>query len=99
MSASYSSIKGDLFYTGPDMIIHRCVREEKMYNILKACHDEPCGGDFADIRTSYKVLHSGYYCPTLFQDATRSMSKDVIASKGWVVLFQQMKFHSSCKFL
>jgi len=34
-SASYSWIQGDLFYTGPDFVIHRCVREEEMFDILK----------------------------------------------------------------
>jgi hypothetical protein len=71
MSAPYSWIKGDLFYTGPDMIIHRCVREDEMFNILKACHDEPCGGHFADRRTTYKILHSGYFWPTLFRDVKK----------------------------
>jgi len=36
MSDLYSWIKGDLFYIGPDMIIHRCVREDDMFNILKS---------------------------------------------------------------
>ena len=39
------------------------------YDIVKECHDEPCGGHFADKRTTYKVLNSGYYCPTLFKYA------------------------------
>ena len=33
-SATYSWIQGDLFYTGPDLIIHRCVREEEVFDIL-----------------------------------------------------------------
>jgi hypothetical protein len=32
-------------------------------------HDGPCGGHFVDKRTTYKVLHQGYYWPTLFKDA------------------------------
>ena len=40
-----------------------------MFNILKACHNEPCGGNFADKRIPYKVLTSGYYWATLFKDA------------------------------
>ena len=40
-----------------------------MFYLLKRCHDEPCGGHFVDKRTTYKVLKSGYYWPTLFKDA------------------------------
>ena len=45
------------------------MREDEVFDILKSCHDEPCGGHFADKRTAYKVLHLGYYWPTLFRDA------------------------------
>eukprot|EP00253_Pinus_taeda_P017066 PITA_17066 len=40
-----------------------------MLDILKACHDEPCGRYFADKRTAYKILSLGYYWPSLFKDA------------------------------
>jgi hypothetical protein len=46
-SARYSWVNGDLFYTGYDMIIRRCVRNDEIIDILKSCHDEPCGGHFA----------------------------------------------------
>ena len=66
-SARYSWITGDLFYTRNDLIIRRCIREDEILDILKACHDEPCGGNFVDKMTTYKVLCLGYYWPTLFQ--------------------------------
>ena len=56
---------------GPDIIIRRCVREDEMTDILHACHDGPCGGHFSDKRMAYKVLHSGYYWPIIFKDATK----------------------------
>ena len=61
-SANYTWIEGDLFRIGPDLIIRRCVREDEIFDILKSCHDEPCGGHFANKKTAYKVLHLGYYC-------------------------------------
>ena len=70
-SARYSWITGDLFYTRNDLIIRRCIREDEIIDILKACHDEPCGGYFEDKRTSYKVLRLGYYWTTLFRDANK----------------------------
>jgi hypothetical protein len=48
------------------LIIRRCVREDEVHEILKSCHDGPCGGHFADKRTGYKALHQGYYWPTIF---------------------------------
>ena len=41
-------VNGDLFYIGYDLIIRRCVRQDEILEILKACHDESCGGHFAD---------------------------------------------------
>lgn len=53
------------------MQIRRCVREDEVYDILKACHDGQCGGHFADRRTAHKVLRTGYYWPTIFNDAKK----------------------------
>jgi hypothetical protein len=70
-SARYSWISGCLFHTGPDQEIRRCIREDEVYDILKACHDGPCGGHFADKRTTHKILRMGYYWPSLFKDAKK----------------------------
>eukprot|EP00253_Pinus_taeda_P035980 PITA_35980 len=53
----------------------RCVREDEMPDILKACHDEPCGGHFADKRTAYKILSLGYFWPSLFKDAKQYVKR------------------------
>jgi hypothetical protein len=42
-----------------------------VYDLLKACHDGPCGGHFADKRTTHKILRMGYYWPSLFKDAKK----------------------------
>jgi len=47
------------------------VREDKMHDILTACHNEPCGGNFDDKRNTYKILQLGYYWPTIFKDAKK----------------------------
>lgn len=47
-SSRYSWVNGDLFYTSFDLIIRKCVREDEILEILKACHDEPYGGHFLD---------------------------------------------------
>ena len=67
--SNYSWVDNDLFRTGLDIIIRRCVREYGMVDILHGCHDGPCGGNFSDKRMTYKLLHSGYYWPRIFKDA------------------------------
>jgi len=64
----FTWIGGNLFKLGPDQTLRRCVREEEVFDILKTCHDGPCGGHFAVKRTTFKVLQVGYYWPTLHQD-------------------------------
>jgi hypothetical protein len=70
-SARYSWIGGYLFQTGADQEIRRCVQEDEVYDILKACHDGPCGGHFVDKRTAHKILRMGYYWPSIFKDAKK----------------------------
>jgi hypothetical protein len=70
-SARYSSIGGYLFYIGLYQEIKRCVRDDEVYDLLKACRDGPCGGRFADKRTGHKILGMGYFWPTIFQDAKK----------------------------
>ena len=35
------------------------------------CHSSACGGHFAVQKTTYKILQSGFYWPTIFKDAYR----------------------------
>jgi len=69
ISARYSWITNELYKTGPDLMIRKCVREDEMPEILKACHDELCGGHFADKMIAYKILSLRYYWPSIFNDA------------------------------
>lgn len=38
-------------------------------------HDGPARGHFGGNTTTHKILHAGYYCPTLFKDAHQYASK------------------------
>jgi hypothetical protein len=67
-SANYSWVGHDLFHTSPNLIIRRCVREDEIPEILRSCQDGPCGGHFSEKHTTYKVLHLGYYWPSIFKD-------------------------------
>eukprot|EP00253_Pinus_taeda_P021591 PITA_21591 len=81
-SSKYSWISNELFKIGPDFVIRRCVREDEMPDILKACHDEPCGGHFADKMIVYKILSLGYYWPSLFKDAKQYVKREIVTDQG-----------------
>lgn len=72
------------------MHIRRIIRQDEIYDILKAFHDGPCNGHFTDYRTRHKILQMGYYWPTLFKDA-KKLSRHVIAAKEWVALASPMR--------
>jgi hypothetical protein len=56
-----------LYRTGTDLVIRICVQENEIHDIPKAYNDGPCGGHFSDKRTTYKILQSSYYWPTIFK--------------------------------
>jgi hypothetical protein len=58
-----------LYWRGVDGVLRRCILKEEIPTILAACHDSACGGHFSGELTSKKILHTGYYWPTLFEDA------------------------------
>ena len=68
-SARYYWMAGYLFHTGADKQIRRCVSEDDIYEVLKAAHDGPYGGHFADKIIGHKVLQMGYHWPSIFRDA------------------------------
>ena len=90
-SSNYSWVDNDLFHNGPDLIIRRCVREDEMTEILRACHDGPCGDTFL---TSGR--HTKYCILVITVQALLRMLldllKDVIVSKEWVELRHLTRF-------
>lgn len=47
-STRFSWVDGYLYYTGVDKTIQKYVREDEVQDILKTCHDGPCGRNFID---------------------------------------------------
>ncbi|CAA0822429.1 Uncharacterized mitochondrial protein AtMg00750, partial [Striga hermonthica] len=58
-----------LFHLGKDEVIRRCVSKKEQPDILTTCHLSNCGGHFGGRETTFKVLKSGFYCPTIFRDS------------------------------
>ena len=50
------------------MIIRRCVLESEQGKILQECHASPYGEHFARDKKAHKILQSGFYWPTIFED-------------------------------
>src|SRR5215469_1381270 len=44
-----------------DGLFRRCVPEDEMADIMKACHSSPYGGHFGPFKTATKILQSGFY--------------------------------------
>ena len=57
-----------LFRRGTYQIIRGCVPEADQGDIIDQSHASLYGGHFAKERTTYKILKSGFYWPTLFKD-------------------------------
>ena len=90
-SARHIWVNGYLFYIQYDLIIRRCVRKDEVLDILKACHDKPCGGYFADKRKTYKILNLGYYWPSIFKDSKKYVrSCDICQRMGRPIPFDEM---------
>ena len=57
-----------MFRRGADQVIRRCLPKDVQGGIIDKCHASPYGGHFVGERTAHKILHSGFYWPTLFKD-------------------------------
>ena len=57
-----------------NQVIRRCVSEDEIGSILNHCHTLSCKGHFRGQRTTAKVLKSGFYWPSLFEDTHQFVS-------------------------
>jgi len=93
-SLNYSWVSDEFFKTELDCVIRRCVQEDEMPDILKACHDDPCGGHFANKRTAYKILSLGYYWPSIFKYAKQYVRRcDSCQRVGIPTLSNEMHYN------
>ncbi|XP_039684977.1 uncharacterized protein [Medicago truncatula] len=64
-----------LFRRGSDGIFRRCIPENEVSSILTHCHSSSYGGHASTQKTSFKILHSGFWWPSLFKDVHSFISK------------------------
>nr|GEW85353.1 reverse transcriptase domain-containing protein [Tanacetum cinerariifolium] len=58
-----------LFKICADQVIRRCVHGQEAVDILMACHNGPIGVHHGANLTAKKDVDSGFYWPTIYQDA------------------------------
>nr|GEV76836.1 reverse transcriptase domain-containing protein [Tanacetum cinerariifolium] len=58
-----------LFWICVDQIIRRCVHGQEAYDILRACHEGPTGGQYGANFTAKKVFDASFFWPTIYKDA------------------------------
>ncbi|XP_071691253.1 uncharacterized protein [Rutidosis leptorrhynchoides] len=71
-----------LFKVGLDQIIRRCVHGKEANEILIQCHSSAPGGHFGPNYTARKVLDSGFYWPTIFQDVHKLLRSCDACQRG-----------------
>eukprot|EP00253_Pinus_taeda_P007485 PITA_07485 len=58
-----------------DSILLRCLEKPEAQKVLQELHDRPTGGHFGADTTAHKIIHAGYYWPTLFRDTHEYVRK------------------------
>jgi hypothetical protein len=61
----------DLYLYGlcADGLLRRCISAFGSWKILEHCHSSPYGGHYGAFCTNAKVWQSGFYWPTMYDDA------------------------------
>eukprot|EP00253_Pinus_taeda_P030123 PITA_30123 len=64
-----------LFRQNYDSVLLRCLEKPEAQKVLQELHDGPAGGHFGADTTAHKIIHVGYYWPTLFRDTHEYVRK------------------------
>jgi hypothetical protein len=58
-----------LYRVCADGLLRRCLPSFETWKILERCHSSPYGGHYGAFRTNAMVWESGFYWPTMYDDA------------------------------
>jgi hypothetical protein len=58
-------------------------RKDEVDKVLFDLHDGPVGGHFGGDTTAHKILHAGYYWPTLFKDTHAHAQNVNMSNFSW----------------
>ncbi|XP_064940576.1 uncharacterized protein LOC135594082 [Musa acuminata AAA Group] len=69
MQAWYSEVNGRLYKRSFSYPLLRCLGPEEAQTVLVEVHEGICGEHIVGRTLAYKILHQGYYWPTMSRDA------------------------------
>ena len=72
---SFIIVDDVLFRRNYDSILLICLEKPEAQKVLQELHDGPAGGHFGADTTAHKIIHAGYYWPTLFIDTHEYVRK------------------------
>eukprot|EP00253_Pinus_taeda_P031966 PITA_31966 len=72
---NFTIIDDVLFRQNYDSVLLRCLEKQEAQRVLQELYDRPAGGHFGADTTAHKIIHAGYYWPTLFRDAHEYVRK------------------------
>ena len=64
----YCLVHQQLHWKDPGAVLLRCLEKPKIEEVILEVHEGAYGGYKYWKATAYKILSSGYYCPSLFYD-------------------------------
>eukprot|EP00253_Pinus_taeda_P031301 PITA_31301 len=71
----YQFINDIIFRMNYDSVLLRCLDKSEADKVFQEHYDGPAGGHYAEEATTHKILHAGYYLPTLFKDSHSYLRK------------------------
>ena len=67
-ATKYFLINQHLHWKDPGGVLLRCLEKPEIEEVILELHEGACGGHKYWKATTYKILRSGYYWPSLFSD-------------------------------
>eukprot|EP00253_Pinus_taeda_P021411 PITA_21411 len=64
----YRIIGDTLYCLGVDSVLRQCLTLEEAERVLNDCHSGACGSHMSGYATAQKILHAGYFWPSIFKD-------------------------------
>jgi hypothetical protein len=71
----YIILRDTLYCRGIDSIFQRFLTFDEAEKDLNDCHSRACGGHMSGYATAQKILHAGYFWPSLFNDCIIAIQK------------------------
>ena len=72
---SYLILNDTLYCHGVDSILRHFLTHEEADIVLNDCHTGGCGAHLSGLATSQKILHGGYFWPSIFKDCIETVKK------------------------